>query len=445
MVAEQEATIGEQRERATKGLSVRERTTTIGLGGASLLAAAVFAVVGPWQTQLSVVVLLALVGAYAAAATVQFEVGTGLAIPTQVVLVPMFFCLPLAIVPLVVLLGLVLASVIDCLRGRIPLDRALAPLASGWHVLGPALVLAAFGADPPSWSNWPIYLAALGAQFLLDASSAALGDRIALGPLQPGYFGAFAWVFLIDLCLAPLGLALAMASAADHYSFLAAVPIVVLLRVFAGERRARIDHALELSSAYRGTALLLGDVIEADDAYTGSHSRDVVELTLAVADKLGLDATVRRRAEFTALLHDVGKIRIPQAIVNKTGPLDAEETAVMRTHTIEGEHMLLGVGGALGEIGRLVRSCHERWDGKGYPDGLLTEETPLVSRIVCACDAYNAMTTNRSYRAALDPESARRELRSNAGTQFDPTVVAALLQVVATPNPVTARVELLAA
>ena len=166
---------------------------------------------------------------------------------------------------------------------------------------------------------------------------------------------------------------------------------------------ARIDHALELSHAYRGTALLLGDVVEADDSYTGSHSRDVVSLSVAVADELRLDARARRDAEFVALLHDVGKIRIPNEIINKPGPLTPEERALVETHTIIGEEMLDKVGGVLGKVGHLVRSCHERYDGGGYPDGLAGERIPLVARIVCCCDAYNAITTDRPYRAGARP------------------------------------------
>jgi HD-GYP domain-containing protein (c-di-GMP phosphodiesterase class II) len=183
---------------------------------------------------------------------------------------------------------------------------------------------------------------------------------------------------------------------------------------------------LELGHAYRGTAFLLGDVVEADDAYTGSHSRDVVGLVLAVADELGLDARERRDAEFTALLHDVGKIRIPPEIIGKPGPLTSDERAVIETHTIEGERMLDRVGGLLAEVGRLVRSCHEHWDGRGYPDGLAGEQIPRVARIVCCCDAFSAITADRPYRSARTPAEALEELRRCAGTQFDPDVVAAL-------------------
>ena len=171
-------------------------------------------------------------------------------------------------------------------------------------------------------------------------------------------------------------------------------------------------------------------MIEADDAYTGTHSRDVVDLTLAVADQLGLSARQRRDAEFAALLHDVGKVRIPNEIINKPGPLTDEERNIIERHTIEGEQMLLRVGGLLGEIGRIVRACHERWDGTGYPDGVAGEEIPIIARIVCCCDAFNAMTSDRSYRKALSAEEAVAELRRNRGTQFDPAVIDALITTV---------------
>jgi putative nucleotidyltransferase with HDIG domain len=236
-------------------------------------------------------------------------------------------------------------------------------------------------------------------------------------------------VYLIDFGLAPIGLAVAFAAQGNAAGVLLALPLVVLLRVFSRERKVRIDHELELRDAYRGTAFLLGDVIEADDAYTGTHSRDVVTLALAVADELGLTARERRDVEFAALLHDVGKVRIPNEIINKPGPLTDEERKVIEQHTIEGERMLLRVGGLLGEIGRIVRACHERWDGTGYPDGAAGEEIPGIARIVCCCDAFNAMTSDRSYRKALPLHEAMAELIRGRGAQFDPMVVDALIAV----------------
>ena len=203
-----------------------------------------------------------------------------------------------------------------------------------------------------------------------------------------------------------------------------------MLAYFARERQVRIDHALELGHAYRGTAMLLGDVVEADDAYTGSHSRDVVSLVIDVADRLGLDVRQRRDAEFAALLHDIGKIKVPGEIINKPGRLTDEEWEIMKTHTLEGERLLSQIGGILGNVGRIVRSCHEDWDGTGYPDGLVGEEIPLVARIVRACDAFSAMTTDRSYRKARPVEEALAELKRCSGTDFDPVVVETLAAAV---------------
>ena len=185
---------------------------------------------------------------------------------------------------------------------------------------------------------------------------------------------------------------------------------------------------MELSNAYRGTALLLGDVVEADDSYTGAHCKDVVDLALAVARELALDASGRLKVEFGALLHDIGKIAVPKAIVNKPGELSEGEWEIIRTHTVEGQRMLERVGGVMGEIGQIVRSHHERWDGKGYPDRLAGPDIPVEARIISCCDAYNAITTTRSYRKAMPRSVAVAELLDNAGTQFDPRVVDAVIE-----------------
>jgi HD-GYP domain-containing protein (c-di-GMP phosphodiesterase class II) len=189
--------------------------------------------------------------------------------------------------------------------------------------------------------------------------------------------------------------------------------------------------------------MLLGDVVEADDAYTGSHSRGVVELSLAVSDHLvGLNDRQRRNVEFAALLHDVGKIAVPKEIINKEGPLDPEEWQVMYQHTIKGEEMLDQVGGVLSEVGRIVRSSHEHYDGSGYPDGLRGEEIPIEARIVACCDAFSAMITTRTYRKAMPLEAALAEVRACAGTQFDPQVAESLALVSTADGPQTLTPEL---
>ena len=176
---------------------------------------------------------------------------------------------------------------------------------------------------------------------------------------------------------------------------------------------------------------MLGDVIEADDGYTGEHSRGVVELVMETGERLGLPADRLRNLEFGALLHDVGKIAIPNEIINKPGRLDPHEWQIIKTHTTEGQQLLDRVGGFMSEVGRIVRSHHERWDGGGYPDGLAGEAIPLEARIIAACDTWNAMTTDRVYRTALDADVATAELESCAGGQLDPQVVEVLLGILA--------------
>jgi HD-GYP domain-containing protein (c-di-GMP phosphodiesterase class II) len=176
--------------------------------------------------------------------------------------------------------------------------------------------------------------------------------------------------------------------------------------------------------------MLLSDVLEFEDEYTAQHSRSVVDLVNAVADELGVALDERQELEFAAMLHDVGKISIPKEILHKPAALTDREFDIIKHHTIEGQFMLDRVGGLLARVGEVVRSCHERWDGRGYPDGLVGEEIPIAARIVFACDAYNAMTTDRPYRSAMTRDAAIAELHANTGTQFDPRIVAALIKVV---------------
>jgi HD-GYP domain-containing protein (c-di-GMP phosphodiesterase class II) len=426
---EAQRAIEQRRARRLDHLARRDRATLIVSVGLFLTVAGALAVLIPSQRDPSMLTVALLIGAYAVAFRLDFEISSGSAVPTQLILVPMFFLLPIGMVPLAVAAGVLCGSALEYVRGSLHPERVFLRLQNAWHAVGPAIVLGIAGESDPSLNYWPIYLAALAAQFVIDFGTTAIRQWAALGVPPKIHLRAMASVYVIDLGLAPIGLAVAFASVQSPAGVVLALPLVAVLTIFARERRVRIDHELELRDAYRGTAFLLGDVIEADDSYTGTHSKDVVDLTLAVVNELGLSSSQRRDAEFAALLHDVGKVRVPNEIINKPGKLTDEERKIIERHTIDGEQMLLRVGGLLGDIGRIVRACHERWDGTGYPDGLAGEEIPIIARIVCCCDAFNAMTSDRSYRKALPLEVAIEELERTRGTQFDPVVVDALIAV----------------
>jgi diguanylate cyclase (GGDEF)-like protein len=168
--------------------------------------------------------------------------------------------------------------------------------------------------------------------------------------------------------------------------------------------------------------------LEARDRYTRDHSAKVVVLSAMVARELGLGERDILEVEQVARLHDIGKIGIPDAILQKPGPLSQAEWTLMREHPTIGAQIVASIP-SLARLAPPIRAEHERWDGGGYPHGLAGEQIPLASRIVLACDAYHAMTSDRPYRDSMSPEEARRELEEEAGSQFDPAVVAALLRI----------------
>ena len=417
-------------EAAPRPLSPRERRTEAAVAGAFVLCAGAMAMLIPHDRPFRPFLALVLVLVFALAKRVKFEIGVGFAVATQLVFVPMLFLLPAAVVPLVVLVGALVGNVPEYVTRRAHPQSVLLAPGDCWYSVGPAAVFAVAGIGAPDLDRWPVLLVALAAQLGFDFAAATVQDWLGLGirpRMQPRLMG---WVLLVDLLLSPIGFLGAYAAADSEYAFLLVLPAAGLLAVFARERSARIEHALELGRAYRGTTLLLGEMVEADDQYTGEHSHGVVSLAAKVSELMGLDARQRRNAEFGALLHDVGKIAIPKEIINKPGPLTDAEWSAMKTHTLVGQRMLDRVGGVLGDVGRIVRSSHEHWDGSGYPDGLAGEEIPIESRIVSCCDAYSAMTTTRSYRAAMSRKAAIAELRACSGSQFDPAVAKALIGLV---------------
>src|SRR2546421_5305217 len=182
---------------------------------------------------------------------------------------------------------------------------------------------------------------------------------------------------------------------------------------------ARARMAERLEGAYFATLGTLAAALEAKDAYTNDHASQIAELAGRVCDELGLDAPSSRVIRLAALLHDIGKIGIPEAILRKPGSLSDEEMLVMQRHPDIGARILEPVP-YFADLVPLVRASHERWDGRGYPDGLSGERIPLGSRGIAVCDAVHAMTEDRIYRAAMALPAAVAELQRCAVTQFDP-------------------------
>ena len=185
-----------------------------------------------------------------------------------------------------------------------------------------------------------------------------------------------------------------------------------------------------LERTFLETVEALANALEANDEYTSSHARWITDLALKVGQELGLEGVSLKRLELGALFHDIGKIGIPETILSKPGPLTPEEREIVETHPELGEKIIAPID-RLEEVRPIVRHCHERYDGAGYPDRLAADEIPIESRIILVCDAYHAMTTDRPYRKRLTAVEALRRLHDAAGTQFDPRVVDVCARVLA--------------
>ncbi|MEH3054377.1 MAG: HD-GYP domain-containing protein [Patulibacter minatonensis] len=432
-----------QEEQSSSTPTARERVVET-IAGALLLGtcAALVAVDGVRSPDLALagafVVLIALFW------QVTFRIGPASTMPLQLLFVPMWASFDPALLPLIVAAGQVLGNVISSMRSpdQHHWGRVLIGIPDAWYAVGPAVVLVAFEHDGIALDDWWIYLLALIAQQAVDAITGIARSRATTGINVRDHLGDVSWIWMVDSALSPIGFAVALSMPASPLVLLTLLPLTGLLRQFAKERDDRIMKALELSSAYRGTAQLMGDVLEADDAYTGGeHTQGVVELSLAVGAAIGLGAREMRTLEFGALLHDIGKLRVPNEIINKPGKLTEDEWAIIKLHPGWGQEMLDRVGGELSHAGEVVRAHHERWDGAGYPDGLAGEEIPVEARIITVCDSYSAMTTDRSYRKGMGREEAVAELRRCAGSQFDPRLVDALEQVIARLPAPLQRVE----
>ena len=575
--------VEEARKRRPTRPSARDLWTSAVLGGGFVAVAVALAALLPSNREPSLFLVGLLVGAYALLSRVDFEVGTGSAVPTQLVFVPMLFLLPLPLVPLCVAGAYVLGAVPDYWGRRIHPARVLVLLGGSWFAIGPTVVLALFASGTATWRAAPIYVAALGSQFALDFASSSTRERIALGHPLRALLPAFAWVYVVDSFLAPVGLA---ASLSGLGALLVVFPLAGLLMFLAHDRRLRIDRAVASEHAYRGArdeahhddltglanrrkllsdlerafaqsdasreriliiydlngfkhyndtfghlagdallqrlsgklaeavdphgssyrlggdefcvlAALPADALEmlidatttalsedgdgfsistcfgavflASDAVDSSsalriadhrlyaqkqamkrgrgqphevvlealcewdpdlrvHVQEVTAHSASVGRRLGLEAEALEELVIAAQLHDIGKIAIPDAVLQKPGPLDKDEWALIRQHTVIAQR-LLSAAPSLHGVGAIVRATHERWDGKGYIDGLAGDAIPLAARIIAVCDTFTAMTSDRPYGEAVSVDEALAELRRCVGTQFDPEVVRVFCEV----------------
>lgn len=286
------------RERARRRLAGRERWASVLVGG-TFVAAAAALVVSTLPGTPRIGLVLAYVAAYAIVSRVEFEVGQGSGVPTELVLVPLLFALPPQLAPACVAVGLVLGSVPDIVQRRLHGARIFVLLSSSWHAVGPALVLWQLAPHTPQISAWPVYLLALAAQFAFDFGSVSTRQWLGRGTDPRSLFGGYVWVLAVDTLLAPVGLLAALQARTDPLAPLLLAPLIVLLRFFAADRRKRIDRSLELGRAYVGAR-----EAARTDALTGIPNRLVWDELL---DDL-VASPVRR--PFTILLVDVDNLKV---------------------------------------------------------------------------------------------------------------------------------------
>ena len=526
----------------------------------------------PWVAAL-------LVGLYALVSRIEFPIGAGYVVPSYLVLVPMLVLLPPGVVPLLVAAGLMLGALGQWAAGHGGPERVLFSIPDAWHAVGPALVLIAFAGVDGGPGQALVYLGAFAAACLFDLVSATLREAAAMDVPPRVQIRVLARVWLVDACLAPIGLLAAQSALDAPVRVLLVLPLGALLLMLARDRSARIAQAqrrleqvftdpvtrlgnrrllagdlgsrlaaateddpsvlmlfdldgfkryndtfghmagdallarlgtklatavepdgtayrlggdefcvllrargedldervaaaaealtergdqFEVTASY-GVALLpheaddpdhaiqladermyaskraRGDAVRAQardvlmrslhtrEPALHEHSWDVAVLAGRIARRLGMDPEGVDITVRAAELHDLGKVGVPDAILEKRDALDPREWEFMRQHPLLGER-ILNAAPALRPVARIVRATHERWDGGGYPDGLAGEQIPLSARIVAVCDAYEAMVTDRAYRSAISHVSACRELRREGGRQFDPAVVDAFLE-----------------
>lgn len=311
MTPETERLMTETDAQRSQRLPPRELLVEGVLAALLLAGMLALAVLAPADRAFNLPLAAAFVGGYVVLHRLEFRVGAGNFTPTELLVVPMLLLLPTPVVPLLVALATMSANAAEVVRGRRAANRLLLAFNDAGFALTPAIVLVALGAQTPDWDLWPAYLAALAAQFaadfVRDPARAWLGCGVSPRVVAPELVEAHR----VDAMLAPAGLLVAFAAIDAPAAVLLILPLLKLFQGFAAQHDERVEQSIELGRAYRGTALLLGDLLEADDAYTGHRTQDVVELSLRVAARLGVSEEVRRDTELGALVHDIGKLAIP--------------------------------------------------------------------------------------------------------------------------------------
>jgi cyclic di-GMP phosphodiesterase len=275
----------------------------------------------------------------------------------------------------------------------------------------------------PATRDIPIVLLT-GAEGRMDAAAKKAGaDAFVLKPFSPLELLAVAERLAGGLVGVPFRATKKHARGHEEELLLYARDLRHMLEIERGQREL-------LQSAYLQTVSALASALESKDTGTRAHSQRVQSYATALAESVGHVAVARDHSTpYGFLLHDVGKIGIPDGILQKPGPLSLAERRKMETHTVLGEAMLSGVVFLKGEGLKIVRSHHERWDGRGYPDGLAREEIPLGARIFAVADALDAMTSHRPYRRAMSWSAAQAEILEQRKRQFDPDVVDAFVTI----------------
>src|SRR4051794_36713818 len=278
--------VRQSRDRRPRRMTPRERFVEWGLAACFLVAAVAVGALVPWGRSTAPLLIGGLIALYALASRVEFEVGSGRAVPEQLVFVPLLFLVPLPLVPALVAGGFLLARIPDVLQGQEHPERLVNALTDASFSLGPVAVLGALAPGAPDLADLDVYLLAFASQVAIGAGVAIVAERYGYGVTTSDTLRSAGWSYALDAPLTPLALVIASAAPPNRLALLGIVPMVWLFDLFARERRRRLEAVADLGRAYQGTVMLMSDFVEFEDRPTADHCRSVVELVDAVADDL---------------------------------------------------------------------------------------------------------------------------------------------------------------